>query len=293
MPLELLRPTNDFVFKKLLVSENELLKYVLTAVLEPRSPVVTAEVLNPEISGDFADEKATVLDVKARLGDGTLVDIEMQCQPHRALERRLLYYWARTYGSQLQSYAELNACKGIFFLDFHLAGSRRFHNVFALRERHTGLELDAALELHTVELPKLESDPEHNEALDHFCRFLRYADPEEIKAISMSDPVIDKARRRLEEISADPRSRQLAEARQIGLDLYHHHLAAERRVGREEGREEGRQEGERLLLLRQLAAKFGALPNEARARVEQASASELERWAERVLSAPSLADVLD
>lgn len=62
--------------------------------------------------------------------------------------------------------------------------------------------------------------------------------------------------------------------------------------GREEGRKEGMREGQRKMLLTQLRARFGALPEVAIARVNAASAAELDLWAERVLTAPSLEDVL-
>jgi hypothetical protein len=52
-------------------------------------------------------------------------------------------------------------------------------------------------------------------------------------------------------------------------------------------------EGERALLLRQLRARFGELPATAVARVEAADIAAVERWGERVLSAKTLADVLD
>ncbi|WP_437980356.1 DUF4351 domain-containing protein [Sorangium sp. So ce117] len=56
---------------------------------------------------------------------------------------------------------------------------------------------------------------------------------------------------------------------------------------------QGRHEGERAILLRQLRARFGELPEAAVARVEGAEIAVLEQWAERVLSAKTLAEVLD
>ncbi|WP_437827408.1 DUF4351 domain-containing protein [Sorangium sp. So ce1153] len=56
---------------------------------------------------------------------------------------------------------------------------------------------------------------------------------------------------------------------------------------------QGRQEGERTILLRQLRARFGELPEAAVVRIEAAETASLEQWAERVLSAKTLADVLD
>ena len=70
---------------------------------------------------------------------------------------------------------------------------------------------------------------------------------------------------------------------------------------REEGRQQGLQqglhqglvEGRRELLLKQLGVRFGALPQAAVARVNSAGVGDIDRWAERILTAPSLADVLD
>jgi len=46
------------------------------------------------------------------------------------------------------------------------------------------------------------------------------------------------------------------------------------------------------MLLKQLRVRFGALPETEVARVQAASAEQLERWTERVLSAATLAEVL-
>jgi hypothetical protein len=52
-------------------------------------------------------------------------------------------------------------------------------------------------------------------------------------------------------------------------------------------------QGARALLLRLLRTRFGELPASSLARIENADAATLERWGERVLSAMTLADVLD
>lgn len=56
-------------------------------------------------------------------------------------------------------------------------------------------------------------------------------------------------------------------------------------------RKEGEQRGEKQLLVRLLNQKFGPLPDEARERLETASLAQLRRWAGRVLTAETLADV--
>jgi flagellar biosynthesis/type III secretory pathway protein FliH len=63
--------------------------------------------------------------------------------------------------------------------------------------------------------------------------------------------------------------------------------------GRQEGHKEGRQEGQCDLLLKQMRLRFGTLPVRILARIRNADPAQLERWAERILTAPTLDAVLD
>lgn len=65
------------------------------------------------------------------------------------------------------------------------------------------------------------------------------------------------------------------------------------RRGLVKGRVEGLAEGQRKVLLKLLRARFGELPEAAVTRVNAASVAQLDLWAECVLSAPTLADVLE
>ena len=63
--------------------------------------------------------------------------------------------------------------------------------------------------------------------------------------------------------------------------------------GMEQGMDQGRVEGERALLERQLRRRFGMLSPEFTERLSQASAADLETWADNVLDAPTLDDVFN
>lgn len=58
-----------------------------------------------------------------------------------------------------------------------------------------------------------------------------------------------------------------------------------------EGRAKGRAEGTATVLSKQLALRFGALDAATAERLRAASAAELERWAEHILTASSLEEV--
>ena len=66
-----------------------------------------------------------------------------------------------------------------------------------------------------------------------------------------------------------------------------------RKEGEARGEARGRQEGQRALLARLLRARFGEVPERPLERVNAATDEQLERWAERVLTAGSLEEVLD
>lgn len=63
--------------------------------------------------------------------------------------------------------------------------------------------------------------------------------------------------------------------------------------GLTEGQTKGRLEGRTELVLRQLTVRFGALPENVRARVQSASSEELDRIGERLLTASTLSEAVD
>ena len=70
-------------------------------------------------------------------------------------------------------------------------------------------------------------------------------------------------------------------------------IARARDEGMQQGMRQGRVEGERAVLERLLRRRFGLLAPEVAERLGQASAADLETWAENVLDAPTLDDVFD
>ena len=63
--------------------------------------------------------------------------------------------------------------------------------------------------------------------------------------------------------------------------------------GMQKGMRQGRVEGERAVLERQLRRRFGLLPTQVTERLQQASVTDLETWAENVLDAETLENVFD
>ena len=86
--VERLPITNDYIFKRVFAFEgNEsILKDFLEAILKKN--IKEVEIKNPEIIPYEKDEKRGLLDIKAQIDDGTILDIEMQMEDEKNTEER-------------------------------------------------------------------------------------------------------------------------------------------------------------------------------------------------------------
>jgi predicted transposase/invertase (TIGR01784 family) len=242
----LLDPKLDLVFKLLFSrSGNEsLVISLLTAVLRPAVPIISVKVLNPQLPGEAVDDKNLVLDVVAFMSDGRMADVEMQMRRHAGVRRRVLMYWARLFEEQLQRsqfYDELKPVVGIYLLGEPWLPGGRFHSIFRLQEVHDQTLFTDAIELHTVELSKLPTGDERlrDANLVRWVAFFNASNKRELETAVRGDPIMQEAKRQLEELSADPEVRHWAQRRALGQKLHHFVLAEERREGHEKGLEEG------------------------------------------------------
>jgi predicted transposase/invertase (TIGR01784 family) len=95
-----------------------------------------------------------------------------------------------------------------------------------------------------------------------------------------------------EEVSPEAEEAYMTAAEKLRQEGMLKGLEKGRIEGLEKGRVEGRVEGQTELVLKLLALKFGPLSVEQAQRVQGASIEQLDRWAERVLDAESIAEVL-
>jgi predicted transposase/invertase (TIGR01784 family) len=212
----------------------------------------------------------------------------MQTRRHPALRERGLFYWGRLYTGQLQRgtpYPALRRCVVIFITDFVELTGDRFHSVFQPRERQSGELLTDHLELHFVELPKLQAAAGGTDepSLTAWCRFLSATEDEELELLATQDPMLKQAKHALEQLSADPDARLQAEHREMSLLMWE--------VSATKGREEGCVEGKVALLLNLLTQKFGEMSPETLQRLKAAPEASLDSWSQRLLPAATLDDV--
>ncbi len=241
-----LDPKLDVVFKMLFArpANKRLLISLLTAFLEPASPIVDVEVLNPEVTKETVQDKGTVLDILAKLEDGQQVNLEIQTTAQGWSMSRGVFYSSRVFVSQLRKgdgYHELKPVVGIFILDFKTLPAERYHSKFELLEVHDHTRLTDDLTLHVLELPKLPREPPAVNASGvlKWGKFLAAESDEELEQLAMTDPELREGKTALDELSRDPAAQRLAEERRLAAWNFRRAVAEAREQGVERGRQEG------------------------------------------------------
>jgi predicted transposase/invertase (TIGR01784 family) len=297
-PFERLDPKLDIVFKLLLVRTQLLLVDMLEAVLG--RPIASVTVLNPDILGELASDKRVVLDIRVTLADGARVDVEMQARTTPALRSRLVYYATRDHSSQLSpgdGYEELTPTVVIAWLVEPIPElPHRLHTVYGLRAEHTNERFSDQLAIHVLQLSALPAEDTEEYAVSpqvkRWARFLAARTDAEYEQLALEDPIMAIAKQALDELSQDPFAHRLARERADAVKLYQMDLVSWGRKARVEGLAEGLAEGEAKILLKQLERRFGPPTGATRAHVQSASVEQLETWAERILDAQTLDEVL-
>ncbi|QEP42886.1 Rpn family recombination-promoting nuclease/putative transposase [Ectothiorhodospiraceae bacterium BW-2] len=292
----LLDPKNDLVFKVLFTTAPQLLRELINAVRH-QFPLITAiTILNPEIYDEDLQGKFIQLDILAEDEFKRRYNIEMQVRQSDPWSRRSSYYLARTLTSQLEpgdDYALLQPVIGIHLLNFNLFNeadcSEQAHWCFEMRDRtNPAVQLGDELQLHLIELPKIDRLAYGGKALRSWVKFFRHWQEErEIMSAVEYEPV-QQAMTLLRQLSADEKTRRRAFVRERALRDERSALAAATAKGVAQGVELGVEQAleqalmrERQIIARQLARKLAqSLTAYQQERLDRLSFEQLEKLAE-------------
>lgn len=248
--VELLDPRVDFVFKRIFGSENNkdvLLDFLNQIFIKAGEPPLNEIILmNPYTDKDDPLDKQSIFDVYAKTAEGKMIDIEMQLFNKYNIEKRTLFYWSKRYASQLQQgekYQELKKCVTINILNYSFLPNDEYHNVFHLREDRTMIPLIDDIEVHFLELSKLDDVIPTQSGLKNWLLFLKSVDTTYWEVLKMNEPGLTKAMDTLQYLSQDSEARRLYEARQKYLHDEASMLEGAKQVGMREGMKEGMKEG--------------------------------------------------
>ena len=243
----MLKPTNDFVFKRIFgVQKNsDLLKDLLEAIL-PDIKIKKVKV-NKDVSLERKQiaEKLGILDVIATLNDNTIVNIEMQVKdPYNTIERSL-FYGTGIYHENLfsgQDYAEVPRSISIWITDYNVFDEGPFHEIAKIKRDYENIVLTDKLELHYIQLPKFRKKCKRiSSKLEEWLSFIKYDNMEELHMIK--NEKIKKAEEELEYLTGDEEAKRLAYLREKAIRDEYNSNSMARKIGLEEGIQKGIQKG--------------------------------------------------
>jgi predicted transposase/invertase (TIGR01784 family) len=247
---------NDYLFLKVMGEEGdeEQLLGFLNAVLRRtgKDTLVVVEIVgNKTFTAEVIGDKSSILDLRAVLGDGTRVDIEVQLRNTGNMDRRSLFYWSREYTKSLeagQDYHELPNVIAINIVNFEFFPTGEFHTSFHLREdRDKELVLTEALEIHFVDMIKFRGIRKKDIKNDPLQRWLTWLDQDSpiglVEEAVKMDRGIQKAEARMAHIAKDKEALRAYELRQMALSDWTSGINHARREGMKEGIKTGMKEG--------------------------------------------------
>jgi predicted transposase/invertase (TIGR01784 family) len=275
-PPERLDPLNDYLFFKVMGEkgdETQLLGF-LNAVLgrTGNDRLASVEILeNKTFSAQVIGDKTSILDVRAALQDGTMINIEVQLRNLRNMDRRSLFYCSREFTKGLDAamnYRELPNVIAINIVNFEFLNVERFHTVFHLREDHEpDVVLTNALEIHVLDMVKWRKQGNKDIASEPLHRWLMWFDhasPAELVAEVVSmDGAIREAEERQAYVSMDKDALRLYEMRQKAQWDFNSYIDDARQDGIAEGVAKGVAQ-EKLENARKMKA-MGILPDQIQA----------------------------
>ena len=217
-------PKNDFAFKMLFGNEGnqDLLIDLLAAIFgKDVSQLTDIEYINPDLLKASAEDKQGILDIRAKQADGTQINIEIQVNRIKAMVHRSLFYWSRMYATQLgtgEKYGRLRPCIAINIVNFNITSQESPHTTWHITEDWTKDRLTDLLEMHFLELPKLDkASGKLSKRLEGWMRFLAANTKEELEMAIGEDEIYKRAYQQLEVLSMDEAARWQYEAREAWL----------------------------------------------------------------------------
>ena len=243
-----LKVTNDYIFKKIFAKKgNEsILKDLLNSILQIK--IKSIEVIaDTNLERQLESNKLGILDLKAKVDEDTIVNIEIQIINRYNMIERTLFYWSGLYYNVLQKgedYKEIKKVIAINILDYNEFDEGPYHEIAKLRREYLYKILTDKIEIHFIQIPKFKKQRKDMKTkLDMWMDFISQIDEKEVKNAMSKNKEIKKAQEEYEYLTGDEEERRIAFLREKAIRDENSIFDAGKDIGRREGKEEGKEEG--------------------------------------------------
>lgn len=245
-----LKVTNDYIFKKIFAKKgNEsILKDLLNSILQIK--IKSIEVIaDANLERQLESNKLGILDLKAKVDEEAIVNIEIQIINRYNMIERTLFYWSGLYYNVLQKgadYKEIKKVIAINILDYNEFDEGPYHEIARLRREYLYKKLTDKIEIHFIQIPKFKKQRKDMKTkLDMWMDFISQIDEKEVKNAMSKNKEIKKAQEEYEYLTGDEEERRIAFLREKALRDENSIFDAGKDIGRKEGKEEGKEEGKK------------------------------------------------
>ena len=229
--------------------EDLLLSFINAVMIDSNfATFVSVEIINPFNLSEKANNKESIVDLKAVTEDGTIVIIEIQTYSTKNFFERTLYYWSKNYSSTLKKgddYPELKPVISINLIDDILFDKtdKRMHTCYLLKEKNSNKILTDHIQLHYVEIPKFDENADIKRELKNWILFLKSNKEEDMSQLLKEDTIFEKAMKKYNYFTDNKDLLNEYDKREAYLFYQASLMRGSRKDGFEEGIKEGKLEG--------------------------------------------------
>jgi len=210
---------NDYLFKRLLGAEEnkDILQDLLEVILDiPHKEIEEIELLDKELKKDQLEDKTGILDVKVRLKNKTIINIEIQALWDDSFINRTLFYWAKIYIEEFkqgEDYSSLNKCITINIVGKGFKLNNKIHSRYCLKDIETNEILTDILEIHFLNLEKARELKNIDDPLVRWLLFIDSNSKEERAMLAANSPVLKILNEKIDVLTLSPTEKKLYESR--------------------------------------------------------------------------------
>jgi predicted transposase/invertase (TIGR01784 family) len=216
----ILKLKNDYVFRYVFTrpEARDALKDLLLSILDlPEGEFGYIEIDDPNLYRHREGGKACELDIRIHTATGKIIHVELEMQPKKAFRERIVYYGSRMIAEQLsagEGYGGYSRVVSIAITDFVMIGEDdRYHHCFRLYDKGTQVLFSDALDVDTLELPKLPKASDGTKLWD-WMTLIKAESEEDMEAAAKKNEHMQECVMVIRKMSRDEAERRLAEARE-------------------------------------------------------------------------------
>ncbi len=251
---KVLKPTNDFVFKKIFgsVGSERITTSLLEAILKINITAIDLDK-NPITEKDVLNDKMGIMDIRVEINNKIDADIEMQIIDQGNIEIRLMRYVSKIFIRGLkagENYLDAKESIAILIANFEIEKHKNVKKIlteYEMREKNYGnIVLTDKIKVYILELPKIERIKSKDESLNLWIKFMKDLEvkkmvDKEDKELEETIQAIQEAEKKYEELCQDEHARYIAELR----EKYIEDSISIKQLGYENGRKDGKKEGKK------------------------------------------------